>query len=186
MQPKRVGVSQSEALLEAYASAKASEPEIKTLSIHHLAFVDENDNPTPIYLVNNFAPLNATLESTAPLHAGQVVQFQALPFQFVEPEENDTSAPAELTINIENASREVQKHMRHARDSDSYVTVMFRTYLASDTSAPHELPVPTLILRVVDVTSTTVTMTAGFGTLVNEGYPKSMFTRYSNPGLVSG
>lgn len=187
MQAKRNGVSQSVALAEAYASAPAAEVELTTVSIHHPTFVEDNtDIPAPIYIVKANEKLIATLEATAPSNAGQAVEFQPIDFKFVMPEENDTAAPAEITFTIENASREIQKHMEHARDSDTFVTVMVRTYLASDTSAPHESPVPTFIMRVVEVTPTLVTVTAGFGSMINESFPKSMFTRYTNPGLVSG
>lgn len=184
--PQRVGVSQSVALAEAYASARASEPELITLAIYHPTFVDDDDNPTAIYIVNAFEKLTATLEDTAPLHAGQPIDFQALPFKFVSPDESDSAAPAEITIDIENASREIQRHMKHARDSDSPVKLMVRTFLGSDTSAPHESPVPTFVLRSVEVSGSTVSARAGFGNLINERFPKTEFTRYSNPGLVSG
>ena len=184
--PKRQGVSQSVALAEAYAHAKAAEPELITLALYHPTFADDAGAETAIYIVNDFSPLTATLEADAPLHAGQAVKFEAVPFKFVRPEESDSAAPAEITVEIENASKEIQRHFEHARESDSPVRVMVRTYLPSNTSAPHESPVPTFILKTVEVSMATISAKAGFGNLINERFPKRDYTRDSNPGLVAG
>lgn len=132
--PKRQGVSQSVALAEAYAHAKAAEPELITLALYHPTFADDAGAETAIYIVNDFSTLTATLEADAPLHAGLAVKFEAVPFEFVRPNKSDSAAPAEITVEIENASNEIQRHVAHARESDSPVKVMVRTYLPSHTS----------------------------------------------------
>lgn len=184
--PPRQGVSQSAALAEAYTHATAGVPELITLAWYHPTFVDDNDQPTAIYIVNDFSKFLATLEADAPLHAGQVVEYQPLPFVFVRPEESDSASPAEITIEVENASKEIQAHMSHARESDSPVKVMVRTYLPSDTSAPHESPVPTFILKSVEVTALKISARAGFGDLINRRFPRPEYTRDTNPGLLDG
>lgn len=184
--PLRQGVSQSAALAQAYAHATAAEPILVTLEIRHPTFVDDAGNPTAIRIVNDWTPLTATLEASAPLNAGATVKFEALPFKFLRPEESDGSAPPEISIEIDNVSREIMPHLNHACESDSPVSVMVRSYLPSDTSAPHESPVPVFVLKSVSASMQTISGKAGFGNLINERFPKKFYTRESNPGLVSG
>ena len=184
--PPRQGISQSNALAEARAFATKGEPILITLEIQHPTFRDDNNNPTSIFIVNDFTSLMATLEADAPIKPGEVVEFLPLQFKFTRPEESSSAAPPDITIEVQNATREIMRHVEHARESDAPVKIMVRTYLPSDTSAPHESPVPVFVVKSVTATMQTITIKAGFGNLINERFPKCDYTRDSNPGLTQG
>lgn len=184
--PPRQGVTQSVALAEAYAHATASEVEVVTISIHHPSFVNAAGQPTAIYITNDFAPFVGRLEATAPLNAGELVTFQAVPFKFVRPTESDTAASAQPTIEIENATAEILEHIEHAAGGTTFLKVMVRIYLPSDNSAPHELPVPSFFVKSGNATLERIVFTISFGDLNNRRFPNLDCTRDSNPGLVAG
>lgn len=69
--------SLSEALKEAYASADSEIIILHTLELRHPAFVDENGLPTAIRVVRDNVNHICRLEESAPLNAGQDVEFVA-------------------------------------------------------------------------------------------------------------
>ena len=184
--PARIGISQSAALAEAYASATATDPELITIALYHSAFRDDLGAPTAIYCVNDWSQLKATIEPGAALHAGQEVTFAAIPFKFVRPEEADGGAPPEVTVEIDNVSREIIPYIKAAAMSGEPVLMTVRVYLASDTSAPHETPPMTLVLRNVTANSSTISARAGYGDIVNRRFPTKEYTGRTHPGLVAG
>ncbi len=184
--PARLGISQSQALAEAYASATATQPELITIALYHSSFKDDDGNTTAIYCVNDFEPLNATIEAGAALHGGLEVTFQPIPFTFVRPEEADGSAPPEVTLEIDNAAREVSPYLKTASQSKEPVILIARVYLHSDTSAPHEIPPLQLVLKNVVVTPQKVSAKASYGDLVNRRFPTQEYGRRTHPGLTAG
>ena len=70
-----------------------------TLEIQHPTFRDDNNNPTSIFIVNDFTSLMATLEADAPIKPGEVVEFLPLQFKFTRPEESSSAAPP-MTISL--------------------------------------------------------------------------------------
>lgn len=185
MLPARLGVSQSEALREAYAHATAGDPELLTIALYHPAFVDSLGNPTAVYCVRDMEPLDATLELDAPLHAGQQVTFEPIPFDFTRPEESDGNSPPEVTVSLDNVARDLMPWLAAASASQTPITMIVRVYLPSDTSAPHENPPMSLVLRNVTATATTVSAKAGYGDLINSRFPRKEYTRETHPGLAS-
>lgn len=183
--PARVGISQSEALAEAYTHAKAGDPALETIALYHSTFLDGDGNPTGVYFVNSFEPLLATIEDGADIHGGEAVEFQAIPIRLVRPEETDTGAPGEVTLELDNVSREVAPYIKSALDTDEPVLMTLRVYLASDTSAPHEDPPTTLVLRGVTATASTITAKFGYGDLTNRRFPRTDYSRDSHPGLYA-
>lgn len=184
--PARLGISQSQALAEVYASATATQPELITIALYHSSFKDDSGAATAIYCVNDFAPLVATIEYGAALHAGQAVTFHPVPFAFVRPEEADGAAPPEVLLEIDNAAREISPYLKTAAHSGEPITLIARVYLASDTSAPHEIPPLQLVLRNVTVAGQKITCKASYGDLINRRFPAKEYTRRSHPGLVAG
>jgi hypothetical protein len=75
----------TEALAEVYASNPQDEVVLTTLELRHSSFIDDAGNPAPIRVVADYNDLVATLESDAPLNAGQSVTFTAVAFQFALP-----------------------------------------------------------------------------------------------------
>jgi hypothetical protein len=174
----RAGVSISEAIAEAYASATAGDPVLLTLELHHPDFT------APARVVNDFRTLTATLEADAPYNAGEAVEFSGVPFRYTKPEQTDSGAPAAVGIEIDNVSREITNLLLLAAESFEPVRVIEREYLPSDTSAPHVLPVTTMELSGIEVSVETVRAQLSFGNLTNRKFPSLQYTAENSPGLV--
>lgn len=182
--PPRRGVSQSYAMAEALQFGKA-DAVLLTLALYHSTFVDEmTGDATAVYVVNDFRNLFATLEDDAPLHAGQEVEFIAVPMRVVMPEESDENRLPEVTIEIANATREITAYLRLAKATMEPVVCIARTYLASDTTAPHELPPLRVSLRGASTNASVVQARAGYGDLVNVPFPRVLYTAAEFPGLA--
>jgi len=175
--PPLLGITQSQALAEAYASAPIGDPPLHTIALYHDRFVDESGAPTAVYCVNDYETLYATIEAGAPLHAGQIVAFHPIPYEFTLPEQTDSGAPPQVQLTVDNVSRELVPHLNAAAGSMSPITLIARTYLPSDTTAPHELPPLELVLRDIQVTVSTVTASAGYGDLSNRKFPSKIYSR---------
>lgn len=185
MQPKRLGISRSAALTEAYANADAGSPELITLALYHPSFVDDDGNDTAIYVVRDNDSLRATLEMDAPLHPGQEVVFLPVQFDITLPEESDTSQAPTINITLDNASRVLMPYLREASMSQTQIDVIVRIYMPSDTSAPHEDPPMRLVLRDPQCSTDSVSATAGYADLANQKFPRLLYTQDSHPGLAA-
>jgi hypothetical protein len=181
--PPRRGISQSQAFAEATSYATAGDPALLTLALYQPEFVDENGDEIALYIVNDYRDLEATLEDDAPLLPGQSVTFIACPFRAVLPEESATNRLPEVTLEVDNVSRELTPHLRAAAASMTPVTAIFRTYLPSDTTAPHETPPLQVTLRGASVNATTAQVRAGYGDLISVPFPRVTYTREEFPGL---
>lgn len=184
--PPRRGISQSEALAEAWTHAK-SDPVLATLALYHSAFVDEaSGEPVAAYVVNDYRDLQATLEDDAPLDAGEEVTFRAVPMRVVFPEESDENRLPEVPIELAHGrvAQLLAPYLRQAKETMEPVIAIARTYLASDTSAPHEQPPLRLELSGATVTLGGVQARAGYGDLVNVPFPRVLYTPEEFPGLV--
>jgi hypothetical protein len=175
--PAQLGMTYSEALAEAYASATAGDPALTTLELHHPAF------SVPARVVSDTRDLLATLEATAPVDPSTQVTFTALPFRAAPPEQSDSGAPAPVQIEIDNISLDLADLLLQARDSFEPVQVYVREYLPSDTSAPHILPV--LVMEMSDIALDVQSATAqlSFGNLTNMRWPAHLYTRERFPAL---
>ena len=183
--PTRRGVSYSEALAAAYASAPESEIILDTLEFRHPAFRDSLGANVAPRVVNDLRPLTATLESGAPLDGGAAVLFQPVSFKFTRPSESESSSSPEVSLTVDNASRILIPYLDMAKESIVPIYVTWRPYLISDLSTPHMVPPLTLTIRSVSTNMTTVTATARFADMVNRRFPASEYTAIKFPGLVA-
>jgi Domain of unknown function (DUF1833) len=169
--PPRLGLSHSEAIAEAYASATAGDPVLLTLEIHHPDF-DE-----PARVVNDFRNFTATLEADAPYNAGEAVLFTAVLFRYTKPEQvaDGSGAPAAVGIEIDNVSGHIAELLMMARESMQPVTVIEREYLPSDTSAPHVLPVTSMTMSNIVIGVETAKANLSFGDLTNRKFPAKVY-----------
>lgn len=181
----RAGIRLSDALAEAYAISPVDEPVLVTLEIHHPDFKDAAGNPTAGRIVNDWDDLVGVLEYDAPLDGGTPVLFKACPFNFTEPEQTDTGAPAATTVEIENVSREISMLLDQAVESMVPVLMIVRKYMPSDTASPHELPPTRLYLTKPIVDASKVTLTASFGNLTNRRFPTKRYKRKQYAALSS-
>lgn len=182
-QPKR-GVTYSEALAEAYASAPEDEIILDTLEFRHPLFVDAGE-PFGIRVVNDHTELSATLEDDAPLNGGEEVTFQAVYFTLARPSETDSGSTPEIEINVNNVARHLMPYLDAAKESRQPIEVTWRPYLASDVSGPHMNPPLTLTIRSISCDMMNVTARAGFGDLTNRRYPAIEYTSIKFPGLAA-
>jgi hypothetical protein len=176
--PANAGIELSEAIAEAYASAKVGDPILQTLEFRHASFTDEDGNPTSHYIVNDFRPLVATDEDLVER------TFLPVPHRFTKPDQSDSGAPKAAQIEIDNVSLILARLLMQARASDEPVQVIAREYLPSDTSAPHVIPVTVTELSSPVITVETVSAELGFGGLTNMKYPARTYTAEDFPALA--
>lgn len=174
----------SEALAEVYASNPDDDFVLDTLELRHPSFIDDDGNPAPIRVVADHQDLTATLESDAPLNAGQSVKFVAMAFQFKLPAMEE-GQPPELDITLDGVSREVIVHMENAVGQTQQIEVTFRRFLASNPAAgPQDGEPLTLYAATAKATLTQVTMTASLTDVHNKPFPSRTYTPRDFPGLV--
>jgi len=179
------GVSFSEAYAEAIAVAPAHRAMLDTLELRHSEFIDDDGNPYAIRIVCDYEDLMATLEDSAPMNAGETVEFKALPIEVSGPDETDSSETPSITIAIDGVSLHVVGQLDRAVQTLEPVQVTFRTYASDDTSGPAMLPVITMTLRDVEVGETRITARASFFDPTNRAFPRADYVATLYPGLSS-
>ena len=173
----------SQALKEAYASAPAAEIILDTLELRHPAFVDENGANIALRVVRNTVDFTGRLEASAPMNAGEDVVFQALGFDISMPEISPQGAP-EVTITLDNVTREMIPHFRAAAMSNAPVELTYRPYLASDPTTP-QTPTPlTLTVKSCSASVGTATIKAEASDIANKAFPSNVYSAQKFPGLV--
>lgn len=175
-----------QALKEAYAANPADDVVLDTIEIRHPAFVDDNGNATAIRIVRGYDDIVATLESDAPLNAGQAVTFIGAAFNFVLPGFEEGQIP-QLQITLDNVSREVTEHLEQAIGQLAPIEVTYRPYLHSDLSGPQMDPPIHMLLTSVTVDVFQVTGTATLNDVHNWGFPATVGGYYTTsrfPGLL--
>lgn len=181
--PKR-GISYSEALAEAYASAPEAGVLLDTLEFRHASFVTAG-LPYAVRVVNDHEELLATLEDDAPLNAGEEVVFSPTRFTITRPSENSGGGTAQLEIAVDNAARVLVPYLDAVKESRDPIMVSWRPYLASDLTAPHILPTLTLSITSVSLNMSQVIAHAGFTNMMNRRFPALEYLSTTHPGLVA-
>lgn len=161
----------SQALKEAYASAPSDVIVYHTLEINHPAFSQ------PIYVVRDFTDLNANLETGAP------VTFLRFAFDLVKPEVSATGVP-QLTLEIDNVSREILANIQLAMMTTELITITYREYISTDLTGPQNDPPMTMVLTSISADVFRIRATASFGDLNNKRFPNEEYTADRFPGLV--
>jgi hypothetical protein len=186
----------SDAIKEAYASASSAAPAIETISVYYNGLVDDDDNPTELYI---FTGANATsyrddglpllsgkIEATAARNAGDVVTFLGIPFAITLP--NVTEDP-EVTaqITVDNVGREMSDLLAAAATSGNAVYMTYRPYIAgSELEGPEADPPITFILKNVQAPGSTVTADLITQTIGNRRFPFETYTPERFPTLQYG
>lgn len=183
--PLNRGVSYSQALASAYASAPETEIILDTLEFRHPSFADETGNPTCVRVVNDHILLHAALEVDAPMNAGEYVDFQPVAFKFVRPSETDSSSAPEVQLVVDNVARILVPYLDEAITSRDPIKLTWRPYLVSDLTTPHMVPPLTMTLKSVSVNMTSVTAVAGFADFTNRRFPSIEYTSDKFPGLAA-
>jgi hypothetical protein len=87
-----------------------------------------------------------------------------------------------LTFAIDNVTGEAQQKIDQALEAELEVMMTFRTYLASDLSAPAEAPYR-FVVRSGRMQGNTVTIQAGFFDAINTRFPRDLYTAIFAPGI---
>jgi hypothetical protein len=160
--------SLSAAIKEAYASAPTDDVVYHTLEFDHPSF------PTPVYVVQGFD--NITTGAPA-------VTWTALPFDLRLPEVAPIGPP-QLTLTVDNVSRELLDAIDAAAESGQQISVTYRVYLASDLSKAQNDPPFTLKLINITVSATQVSATAALHNFANQRWPRKVYRDEQFPGLT--
>jgi len=165
------------AIQEAYATAPDSEILLSTIELRHPGF------DTPIRVVLDNADFLGALEADAPVDPATEVLFTAFQFGFKLPEVTSQGNP-QIQIQIDNVSKEIQDNIEASQDWPDPIELTYRPYLASDPSTPQMNPPLHMTVSKINVGAFKVTLTAGFGNLVNKKFPSETYTWERFRGLV--
>lgn len=170
--------SLSDALREAYASAPADQVIWHTLELWHAAF------SVPIRVVCDVTALDARIEDGAARDAGAIVTFAAYPFTVVPPDVTAEALP-QVTIEIDNVTREILTQVDTAIAAGGAIEVIYRQFL-SDTALIGPETDPPLTMELIQVSSTRsrIRATAGFATLQDAKFPGLDYDLETFPGLA--
>jgi len=158
------------------ASAPAGVVIVETLEFLH------DDFPAPIRLVNQFSDFDATLESTAPENPSEEVTFEASMFDLVLPRAGDAGTET-IDITVSNVDQVAADYLQIAMDNPGPITVIYRIYLSTDTSAPAENPPTMLTLESAVATADQVVAKARNSDNINRKFPSIIYNIYDHPGL---
>lgn len=162
--------SLSDAIKEAYAVAPVNVRIFETLEISHESI------ESPIYIVQDFRELVATLETS------EEITFLPIWFNFTLPAANE-SGRQDLSISIDNIDRQVSDFIALAKDSTTPVFITYRPYLSTDLSQPQLDPPLRLTLQDVNITLSSVQGKAIFADVVNKKWPTEYYTRARFPSI---
>lgn len=87
-----------------------------------------------------------------------------------------------LTFAIDNITGAAQQQIDAALEAEERVTLVYRTYLSSDLSAPAEPPLRMTVMGGT-ITGTQVQISAGYFDLIGTGWPRDLYTLQFAPGL---
>lgn len=178
------GVSISEALADAYASAPDDLILLETLELRHATFV-EAEAPFAIRVVNNNEDIYAYLEDDAELNGGEEVRFRKCGFTLRRPKESGSGEAAELQVQVNNVSLYLMPYLLAAKGTRQPVYVTWRPYAANDLTGPHMLPVLTATMKNVKCGVASVSGVASFSDSVNLRFPTLEYTGRFHPALTA-
>lgn len=102
---------------------------LETLELHHSAFI-EDGRRVAVRAVNDTRDWRFTLEGDAPLNAGEVVDFVAIPFSWGHPSVAEGQAP-QADVRVDNVERELEPYMDAVETSFEPIVVIYRVYLSN-------------------------------------------------------
>ena len=157
----------SQAIQEAYAAAPTDEIVYHTLEFNHPLF------PGPVRVVQGFDEITA---GTPP------EVWQAVPFDLKLPTLTNTGPP-QLSITLDNVSRDLMRAIDVATESGEQVTVTYRAFLKSNLGQAQNNPPMVLSIVTINATPTTITATASLSNFTNKRWPRLIYRDEDYPGL---
>lgn len=113
---------------------------------------------------------------------GRTVTFMAGGIDIALPA-RDASGNQTLSFAIDNVTGEAQAHIDGAINSRQQITIILRTYIDTDLTAPSERPFTATVLT-ADISGATVKVGAGFFDMINYAWPRKLYTKSFAPGLT--
>lgn len=166
------GVSWSEAAAEAMHYARGDRVLLDTVSFEHPELA------IPLYLVADYTPFEATLESGIP------VTFNPAAIAVQDLSQDADGVPV-LTLRITGVSGEAAALLRTIARRTHPLTLVHRVYASDEPEGPAKLPVTRLdVVEVPAVTEDAVELRASRRNPIGRGYPAKSYTREEHPGLV--
>jgi len=94
----------------------------------------------------------------------------------------DNSGGQSLQFAIDGVMGEAQQRIDQALQAEEPITLIYRTYVASDKSAPAEAPYR-FNVKAGSMQGISVNITAGFFDLINTRFPRDLYTLQFVPGV---
>lgn len=151
-----------------YASAPTHEVAISTIEI-------QIPNKTPIRVCDGFEDLWLTVDGTPRL-------FEAGSLSVSLPAKNTTGQQT-LRFAIAGVNGLAQRHVDDALSAGQPVTMVYRMYLASDTSAPAERP-RTMSVIGGSFEGGECVFDCSYYDILNSAWPRERYTAETAPGIV--
>lgn len=120
-------------------------------------------------------------DQTCGTEDGRTVTFQAAGLDVSLPKKSNEGGQS-LSIAIDNVRGDAQALIDQANDAGAKVSIVYRTYLDSDHSAPAEPPFRMTLLS-AKMDGPTVNLSAGYFDLINNAWPRDRYTTDFAPGI---
>ncbi len=172
---------------EAWEEAETTAPPdvmiYATLELQHPAFQDNGVSFAVRCVTGATSDQTFGIEVGAELNGGEMVTFNAIPFQAERPEFSEGTTPS-CKITVDNVAREIVPYLADAVTMRANMIAIYREYRSDDMTAPCYGPVE-FVVRNVTITGTQVQGTATIDDLANRKFPKKVYTLTEYPALIS-
>lgn len=143
--------------------------------LHTIELTSEAWGTDPIVLVRDYQDHEITTEDGRVLTAKASGMDVALP-------KRDASGAQNITFALDGVRPEATRLLRQAQESNSKISLTYRSYLYSDLSEPAEQPY-FFIVRSFTAQADTVQITAGLFDIIDMRWPRKVYDSNTAPGL---
>lgn len=161
----------TQAVREAYASAPSGVVLLHCLTLSHSAWAGTLD------VVQDITSHSLTDETSS------ARTYLPLPFAFSLPEVSENAA-AQITVELDNVPRDVSALLDQAVAAAGVITLTYRAWLSTDTTAPAYGPL-TLTVHEATATLDKISLRASAQDITNRAFPNLDYTPSKFPGLVA-
>jgi len=172
-----------EAIKEAFASCPTDAVILHTIELVHSYFITDAGLPTSIKIVHNTENIIAGIEATAPIDRGKMVEFIAMPFEMILPENSKDKIP-EIKITIDNVAGEIIKAVSGASERYEQIRLIYRPYLSTDLSRPQLKKPPVFYIGNIYADNYKITCAAKIKDYLNLVFLSRTYTIDQFPGLI--
>lgn len=156
-------------ILEEVNASGGDDVIIRTLEITSEAWAE------PILLATGFSEQICTTED------GRILAFQGVNMSITLPKKNNKGNQT-LAFAVDNTTGEVSRYVDSAVEANARATVIYRTYLSSNKSAPQEKPYRLVVLS-GDLQGIIANLQCGYFNPIGTAWPRRILTAGYAPGL---